>query len=125
MKNASKNRRQALATLFFLLALVVQVSSGFSAAPGNGDSGCSSPTVTKTGQTSNSVSFSWGTVEGATAYKAWYFRRGDNYTSQVVTTGGNSISFSSLPAGTYVFYFSTVCGGETSQAIITDDLLMD
>jgi len=120
MKNAGKNGKHALATLFFLLAIMV---SSFS-APTAMDCSCPSPNVTLTSHTFTSVSFSWDAIDGATAYKVWYFRTGDNYTSQEVTTDGATISFSNLPAGTYTFYFTTTCGEETSQSIILDDLLM-
>jgi hypothetical protein len=55
----------------------------------------------------------------------WYVRSGDNFTSQVFSTGATSINFSNLSAGTYRFYFATDCGeGGISEVIITDDLLM-
>jgi hypothetical protein len=123
MKTAFKNGRPMLATLFFLFALLVQAATGFTAQPDN-DCDCAAPTVTKSGQSSGAVSFSWGAVAGASGYKAWYVRKENNFTSQVVTTGGTAVGFTNLSPGTYQFYFSTVCGGEVSQIIITDDLIM-
>lgn len=123
MKNASKHGKQALATLFLFFGLLV---SSFSAPPTTiaTDCNCGTPNASVSEQTSTSVSFSWGAVAGATAYRVWYVRTGDNYTSQVTITGGTSATFSNLPKGTYRFYFVADCGGEASEAIIVDDLLM-
>lgn len=85
---------------------------------------CQAPNATVTGFSSGSVSFSWDGVEGATAYKVYYVRKDDNYTSQEYTTGNTSIAFSELPSGTYDFYFATVCGGQTSSFLILSDLIL-
>ncbi|MBI1227819.1 MAG: hypothetical protein GC192_21470 [Bacteroidetes bacterium] len=121
MKNASRIGKQALATFFLLFGLL---AFGFSAPSTIPDCNCTAPTVTITAQASNSVSFSWGAVSGATAYRVWYVRANDNYTSSETTLGSTSISFSSLPQGIYNFYFVTDCGEESSAIIITDDLIM-
>jgi len=121
MKNASKKCKQVLATLFLLLGLLV---TGFSAPPVITDCSCPSPNVTITSQATNAITFSWGAVSGAIGYQAWYVRSGDNFTSQQMTINGTSVSFSNLPNGKYEFYFATDCGGEVSQIIIMDDLIM-
>jgi hypothetical protein len=120
MKNASKHGKQALATLLLFFGLL---ATSFSTAPGEGSS-CDAPAATVTAQGSHSVSFSWNAVSGATGYRVWYVRQEDNFTSQETSTSGTSVNFSNLPSGKYSFYFVTDCGGETSEAIILDDLLM-
>ncbi|MEO1261985.1 MAG: hypothetical protein AAFZ15_24490 [Bacteroidota bacterium] len=122
MKNLFQNWKQALNVLFFFLGFLASGFPSPSSAVTTCD--CSSPDVTKTSQTASSVTFSLSDVDGATAYKSWYSRTEDGFTSQEVTTTGSSIVYSNLPAGTYVFYFVTICGGQTSGIIITDDLMM-
>ncbi len=34
------------------------------------------------------------------------------------------IDYTNLPAGTYTFYFVTICGGGTSQSIVYDDIIV-
>jgi hypothetical protein len=116
----SKQAKQVLAAFVFVLGLL---ATGFSAPPAM-DCTCDSPTVSITSQTSNSVAFSWGAVSGATSYEVWYVKREGGFTSQPVTTSGTTTSFNNLPAGTYKFYFKTVCGGEGSNISITEDLIM-
>jgi hypothetical protein len=124
MKAALKNGKMAVTALFFLFSLLAHAATGFVAQPANEDCECPAPVVTKTSQTLTSVAFSWGNVSGATAYRIWYVRKGDNFTSQEINTGATSVSFSNLSAGTYQFYFAVNCGEEVSQIIITDDLIM-
>lgn len=123
MKNARKKGRLILFNLFLLIVLPMQAFRGFS-APVTAPAICYPPNVSISGQSSNSVSFVWDSVLGASGYKVWYYRVEDHYTSSETTTGNNSIVYSNLPAGTYIFYFATVCGGETSQPAIVDDLIL-
>ncbi len=124
MKTAFKNGRPVPAiTIFFLLALIVQVTSGFT-TPVSNQCSCTSPVVTKDSQTTATVSFSWEAVDGANGYNVWYVRSEDSFTSQPVSTGGTSVNFTNLPAGTYDFYFITICVGESSGFVIYDDLIM-
>jgi hypothetical protein len=85
---------------------------------------CSTPEASLVGKSSGTFTFSWGTVTGAFAYKVYYVRRGDGYTSPVTTTSGNSISFSQLPSGIYDFYFAAVCDEGVSPYIVLEDLMM-
>lgn len=101
----------------------MQAVSGFPPQSAQ-EASCDPPDVQVTTQTYNSVSFAWNAVLGASAYKVRYYRQGDHYTSSETTTEYNSIVYSNLPAGTYVFYFSTVCGGESSQEVVVDDLIL-
>ncbi len=106
-----------------ILLLLLPLTSGHAQTP-TVSATCTAPTVSKTGQTANSVSFSWNAVSGATEYAVWYVRKEDNSTSSTSYTSSTSINFSGLPAGTYCFYFATVCGASTSDYIIQDDLIM-
>ena len=109
----------------FLFSLMLHAVDGAAPGPLHNGGECPSPAVTKTFQSSTGVSFSWNAVSGATGYQVWYVRSGDNFTSQVFSTGATSINFSNLSAGTYRFYFATDCGeGGISEVIITDDLMM-
>lgn len=123
MKNASQKSWRVIAKMFLLATLLTPVTSGFS-VPSMADANCPAPNVTKTGQTSTSISFSWDAVEGATIYKMWYVRREDNYTSLEITTHDTFITYSDLPAGNYRFYFQTICGEESSSYVMIDDLMM-
>lgn len=123
MKDASVKSWQALIPVFFLLTFLVPLKSGFS-TPVAVEATCPAPNVTITDKDSGFVSFAWDAVSGASAYKVYYYRSEDNYTSSEFTTGSTSFSFSSLPAGTYDFYFATNCGGVTSGYIVVEDILM-
>ncbi len=125
MKAALKISKSAIAALLLFFSLLANASTGLLLQPANDDCGCPALDVTKTSQTSTSVAFSWENKTGAIGYRVWYVRKGDNFTSQEINTGSTSVSFSNLSAGTYQFYFVTDCGGgEMSQIIITDDLIM-
>lgn len=123
MKNAIKKSRPIFFKIILLLALSMPLLPGFSTPPTR-SAVCYPPNASVSGQSSNSVSFVWDPVLGASGYKVWYYRVEDHYTSAETTTGNNNIVYSNLPAGTYVFYFATICGGETSQVFIVDDLIM-
>ncbi|MEZ4961425.1 MAG: fibronectin type III domain-containing protein [Saprospiraceae bacterium] len=78
----------------------------------------------KTGQTSNSITFEWSPVDGATTYKVRYYRQDDQYTSSFQYTGQTSLSFTNLPEGTYTFYFMAVCGSGESGIVVEDLIQM-
>lgn len=109
--------------LKIFLLFLVPVASGI-AQTHSVEVTCIAPTVSKTGQTAGSVSFSWDAVSGATEYVVWYVRKEDNYSSAVMHTSNTSINVSGLSTGTYIFYFATVCGGGTSDYVIIDDIIM-
>lgn len=122
MKNASKNWLGVL-PLFVLLPLLAPRADQ-QPEPEKTTVTCLPPEASVTNHTSGTVSFSWGAVDGATAYKIYYVRQEDVYTSSPVTVGGTAVTFSNLPAGTYDFHFYTVCGGSSSSDFIIDDLGM-
>lgn len=109
--------------LNIVLVLLIPVISGFANLPAV-DSICPGPQASVTSQSTGSVSFAWNAVSGASDYVVYFVREGDNYTSQQIYTSNTSISFSGLPSGTYNFYFATVCGGEYSEVIIVEDLVI-
>jgi hypothetical protein len=123
MRNVSKKSWQTVIQMCFLLLLLIQVTSGFSVRP-KVCMTCPTPVVNITHQTSSSISFSWNSVTGASYYKVYYQRKEDNYTSSEFSTGDTSMDFSSLPSGTYSFFFTTDCGSEISQFVVFDDLIM-
>ena len=124
MKNEIKKSWQGSFKLFYSLLLLVMLHVAASATPPVTLLTCPGPTVSKTGQSSGYVAYSWNTVSGATAYEVRYVRKEDNYTSSVISTGNTSITFSGLAPGTYAFFFVTVCGGELSETVIIDDLII-
>lgn len=122
MKKTSKKGWQVLIP-FFLLTMFAPRQLVFSTAAAKQIT-CPAPNVTVTDRTATSIGFAWDSVAGGTVYKVWYTREEDNYTSSVITTGSHTISFTNLPAGTYTFYFSTVCPGESSTNYVFEDILM-
>jgi hypothetical protein len=118
MKYSSKNGKQIIATLFFLLALVV---GSFSASM-PADCSCATPTsVVKTFQSSTAVSFTW---QGSGTYSLWYVRKSDGAVGQAVTPNGNAVSFTGMQPGTYTIYSLTSCTGGPVEYIIWDDLII-
>jgi hypothetical protein len=123
MKNSSQKSWPLLYKVMLLIAFMAPVMAGIS-SPGKVYTFCPTPRVTVAGQSSGSVSFSWDSVEGAAVYKVMYVRSEDHYTSSEFTTGSNTMNFSSLPSGTYRFYFETVCDGGLSGWVVTDDIFL-
>ena len=123
MKNEIKVARQGSFKLFLLALLLFPGVASFSASPGFSAVNCPIQGVTKTEQSTGSVTYTWSAVSGASAYKVYFVRLSDNFTSSVLTTGSTSVTFSGLPAGGYRFYFAAVCGQEGLEYIL-DDVLM-
>ena len=123
MKNASKKNWLAPAKLLLLLVFLAPVRAGFSLSPAVKVT-CDPPNVSITDKSSGTVSFAWDPVQYGNTYKIWYHRSEDDYTSSQTTTGSTTITYSNLPAGTYDFYFMTVCGEGNSIIVIEDDLMM-
>ncbi|MEM1319424.1 MAG: fibronectin type III domain-containing protein [Bacteroidota bacterium] len=85
---------------------------------------CDAPVnIVKTIHTESTIAFTWGSSGDEHSYEVRYVRIEDGFTSSLVT-GTNFVSFTGLPAGTYKFYFSTICGFGTSKEIVIDDLMM-
>ncbi len=122
MKNTIERGWQWGCKLYFLLALLVPVSVGVSAAPTAAVATCTSPSVSVTGKTSSSISFAWGAV--GSSYRVWYVRKLDGYTSSVTSTTSTSMTISGLSAGAYSFFFATVCDGLESDYAIVEDLIL-
>lgn len=122
MKNASKRNWLVLSNAFLLLLLIAPAVSGWSSRP-KAEISCEAPSVVKTAHSSGYISFSWTAVPGM-EYKTWYVRLSDNYTSQELTSYSASVSYSGLPAGSYRFYFQTICGEGGSSYVVIDDLMM-
>ena len=121
MKTEVKKNRQWSASIVWVL--LISIISGFTDPPVI-ESTCPGPHVSVTSQSTGSVSFSWNAVSEGSGYVVFYIRQPDSYTSQQTYTYNTSITYSGLPSGTYSFYFATVCGGELSEIIIVDDLVL-
>lgn len=126
MKNEFKQRCQLFVKLSFLLLLLVPAAAGISSnvTPVTTELACPTPNVSKTGQGSGSVSFSWGPVSGAASYNVWYVRKDNNTNSSVFNTTAAAITFSGLDAGNYRFYFCTVCADGSSEYVVIDDVVI-
>ena len=123
MKNASKKNWLGVLPFFLLLPLLASRQEKLP-EPATATLTCLPPEVSVTNHSSGSASFAWDTVDGAIEYKIYYTRQEDVYTSSPVMTGGTSFTFSNLPAGTYDFYFYTVCEGGSSSGFVIDDLMI-
>ncbi len=87
---------------------------------------CPAPSnVHVTAVSTGTISFEWddcGCV--GNGYKVKYVRQSDGYTSPEVSTTNSNFTFSGLSAGKYTFYFWTDCGGEKSEIIGVEDVLI-
>ena len=106
-----------------VLVLLIPIVSGFT-NPTVLETSCPGPHVFVTSQSTGSASFSWNGVSGASGYVVFYIRQSDSYTSPQTYTSNTSITYSGLSSGTYNFYFATDCGGEFSEIIIIEDLVI-
>jgi len=98
--------------------LVLPVSSGL-------ETTCPSPTnvhvVSKNGGT---ITFDWNDCGCVlNDYKVKFTRISDSYTSPEYSAGTSDYTYSSLPSGSYVFYFWTECESESSEAIVIEDVI--
>ena len=123
MKHAIKHWQGYLQTAVFLFFFVsVTNLSGSSVEPA---CDCAVPSATMTDHGSNSASFSWSAVGGATEYQLWYVKKENNHSSSVISTGNTSITISGFAPGTYTVYIRTICGGSMSAGyVVVEDLLM-
>lgn len=118
MKNASKNGKQIIATLFFLLAL----TAGSFSATSHADCSCPTPSsVSITAQTCGSVTLAWQSGGCSSAY---YVRMEDHSVGTAVIPSSSSVSFSNMAPGTYRIYAVTSCLDGDVQTIIFDDLII-
>lgn len=77
----------------------------------------------KTGQTSDSFTFSWSVASPGVQYKVWYVRAEDGAFSGYFYTNNPAYCFSGLSAGHYTFYFQVLCGSESSEYIGIEDCI--
>lgn len=120
-----KNGCARLAIIGLLLTTVSLQATTAPVANERHDCACGTVgNIVKTGQTSNTISFSWDDVSGATGYEVWYVRVADNYTSTPAVITNTGFTFSGLSAGRYVFYITTKCGGEQSEIMVLEDIMV-
>ena len=109
-----------------IVFMMLFLPSVFGFSPATETATCDCPDITnlqETGQTSSSISYSWGGSLSADRYKVWYYRSEDQYTSSYFYTNSTAYTFSSLAAGHYTFYFVAECGSEESNIIGVEDVL--
>lgn len=116
--SAAKKAFQSLLLLAMFLPMVVA-----STPVPMEEASCPEPTPVVANQTSGSIQFNWASIAGTDGYEVSYTREADGYTSEVTFTTAASITYTGLPAGSYVFQFRSVCGG-VPGVIVTTDVMM-
>jgi hypothetical protein len=107
-----------------LLFLGFFISPAFRPAPAPAP--CTCPTVSNlqtTVRTASSLAFTWDGSGSGAQYKVWYVRHADSHFSGYFYPSGASYHFTGLSAGSYTFYFQTLCGEETSEYIGVEDTI--
>ena len=109
--------------LLFFLALFLPFTFGFSMPEVENLTTCSDPAnVSVVSKTSSSISFDWDDCGcGQTEYRVYYVQ--GEYVSPESSTTSSSFTYTGLSAGTYSFYFYTVCGAEVSGFVVLEDTL--
>ncbi len=108
---------------FFVLLFFLPFSLGISSNMETTVSTCPEVTnVQRTGQTTSSISYSWNAASGATGYKVW-FEKADGTVGGTTTVQGTSHTFANLTAGSYTFYFQSICPSGSSGFIGIEDIL--
>ncbi|MCB0522472.1 MAG: fibronectin type III domain-containing protein [Lewinellaceae bacterium] len=109
-------------SLFFFVLAITTCLAFTNAANAQLD-GCPAPAnLTVTAQDDGSVSFDWDDCGcSSPVYRVYYENNG--FSGPVYSTGSSSITVSGLSAGTYRFYFYTVCGEGMSSIIIEDIII--
>ncbi len=80
--------------------------------------------VHKVFQSNGTVSFDWDDCGcHPTEYRVYYVKGG--YTSPEYPVSTSNIAFSNLSAGSYDFFFYTVCSGGISGVIGIEDLMIN
>lgn len=110
--------------MFVFLSLFNLSAFDFGPATETASSECPGVTnLQKTGQTSNSIAYSWSSAYNGAQYAVWYVRREDGYSSGLFYTSSTSYNFAGLSPGHYTFYFQTQCGEEMSGFIGIEDTI--
>jgi hypothetical protein len=124
MKDLVKNLRRI--SVLFAFAALLAVSPAFTSGPlpSAVEVSCPVPTVTRTGQTSTSLTYGWQHVQSGSSYRIWYRRTSDSFTSSPVTTTGTSATLSGLSSDTYQVFFEADCGAEKADIIIVDVVIL-
>jgi hypothetical protein len=88
------------------------------------DAGCPPPDPFLTGQGSGFLSFAWSPLSEGASCQIQCFNKSTNTFSATLSTESNSITITGLAPGIYKVYFATVCNGEISEFVVTDDLII-
>ena len=110
-------------TTFVVFTLLISLFTGIPSSYAADWNNCPPPSnITVTSQTATSLSFDWDDCGCAVTEYRVYFEK-DGLNSQEYSATSSDISFAGLSAGSYRFYFYTVCGGVVSSIIIDDVVL--
>jgi Fibronectin type III domain len=109
--------------LLSVFAFLIPMLFAF-ANPQSPETTCPAPSnVHVTGTGSGSISFDWDNCNCfSTGFTVKYQRLSDGYTSPEVSVTSSNHTFSGLQAGSYKFFFKTVCGSEVSGIIGIEDV---
>jgi hypothetical protein len=124
MKKQTKVQPIAWFKGFLFAILLLSGATGFTNTQDFKPLSCIIENLQRTGPTQGAVYYSWSAASGASAYKVYYVRLSDGYTSPIYTTSATSIYFSGLNAGSYKCYFAPVCGSEPLE-YIADELIIN
>ncbi|MEK7257505.1 MAG: hypothetical protein AAB316_22310 [Bacteroidota bacterium] len=119
----AKTVKPGRAAFYSLGMALLFVVFAFAAAPAS-DESCAAPSnVTKIGQSSSSISYTWLGAQEATGYVVKYVRLSDGYQSQEQQIGQANHTFTGLSSGRHFFYFATICGQTVTEFVVTEDII--
>jgi hypothetical protein len=83
---------------------------------------CTPPSIAVKELGTGTVNFE--VLSGSGTIQYYFVRKENALSSTTRTTGNGPLVVSGLPAGTYIFYFRSVCNGEQSEWFRTEDLIL-
>ncbi len=107
--------------LILFLLLTLPLTFAFTPVP-TATTTCNAPgNVQVVSSTTNSVTYGWDAVYGASGYQVYYTREEDSYTSSTYSTTSTSYTFSNLSPGTYNLFVATDCETVISGFLVIED----
>lgn len=83
---------------------------------------CPQPSISVKGVGVGTANFE--VLSGGGSVQYFFVCKESALSSATQTVGNGSLELSGLPAGTYIFYFKSVCSGEQSDWFKTEDLII-